>query len=196
MSQQTERFYNRFRFLYPLVDVFLKPQKRRFIREINTQPAGQLLDVGVGNGSHLPLYRGHQITGIDTSAGMLAAAARHQQYNIRLLQMNGEQLLFKNEKFDYVVLSHVITVADNPEQLVQEALRVLKPQGKLFILNHITPGNWLQYVDRAFQLLSGLLHFKSVFYLSQIAAISQFRLLQQLDLKPLGYFKIYIYQKP
>ncbi len=110
--------------------------------------------------------------------------------------MNGEQLLFKNKKFDYVVLLHVIAVADNPDQLVQEAFRVLKPQGKLFILNHVTPVNWLQYVDKAFQLLSGLLHFKSIFYLSQIAAMGRFKLLQQLDLKPWGYFEIYIYQKP
>jgi phosphatidylethanolamine/phosphatidyl-N-methylethanolamine N-methyltransferase len=196
VSQQTSRFYNRFRFLYPLVDVFLKPQKRRLIHKINAEAAGRLLDIGVGNGSHLPLYRGHHVTGVDTSAGMLAVAAKHQNINVRLLQMNGEQLLFANEAFDYVVLSHVIAVVDDPERLMQEVYRVLKPQGKVFILNHITPDNWLQYADRAFGLLAGWLHFKSVFTLSQIPAISRFRLLQEVALKPWGYFKIYNFQKP
>ncbi len=196
MSQQTSQFYNRFRVLYPLVDVFLKPQKRRLISQVNAQPVGQLLEVGVGNGSHLPLYHGHHISGIDTSEGMLAVAARHQQFNVRLLQMNGEALLFRDNQFDYVVLSHVIAVVDNPDQLLQEVFRVLKPQGKLFILNHITPNNWLQYIDRAFLLFSGLLHFKSVFRLGQFPAISRFNLLQETSLQPWGYFKIYTYQKP
>jgi len=196
VSQQTSRFYNRFRFFYPLVDVFLKPQKRRLTRQINAEPAGRLLDIGVGNGSHLPLYQGHHVTGIDTSAGMLAVAAKHQKFNVRLLQMNGEQLLFHNEAFNYVVLSHVIAVVDDPERLMLEVYRVLKPQGKVFILNHITPNNWLQYADRAFGLLSGWLHFKSVFSLGQISAISRFRLLQEVGLKPWDYFKIYIFQKP
>lgn len=179
-----------------MVDVFLKPQKRRLISQVNAQPAGQLLEVGVGNGSHLPLYRGHYVTGIDTSAGMLAVAARHQQFNVRLLQMNGEALMFRDNQFDYVVLSHVIAVVDDPDRLLQEVFRVLKPQGKLFILNHFTPDNWLQYIDKAFQLFSGLLHFKSVFKLSQFPAISRFNLLQETSLKPWGYFKIYAYQKP
>jgi len=196
VSHPTSQFYDRFRILYPLVDVFLKPQKRRLISLVNAQPAGQLLEVGVGNGSHLPLYKGHHVTGIDTSAGMLAVATRHQKFNVRLLQMDGESLLFKDENFDYVVLSHVIAVADDPNQLLQEVFRVLKPQGKLFILNHITPNNWLQYIDRAFQLFSGFLHFKSVFKLSQFASISRFKLLHEEGLKPWGYFKIYIYQKP
>ncbi len=62
--------------LYPLVDVFLQPQKKRLFGEINRAPHGRLLEIGVGNGSHLKYYHRHEITGIDNSESMLARARK------------------------------------------------------------------------------------------------------------------------
>ena len=112
MNNQTDNFYNRISFLYPLVDIFLKPQKRTLFREINDLPFGQLLEIGVGNGSHLRLYRTHEVIGIDTSLAMLKIAEKQKMAHIQLLHMNGETLLFKDHSFDYIVLSHVISVVD------------------------------------------------------------------------------------
>src|SRR5687767_9841384 len=115
-----EHFYNKFSFFYPVVDLFLKRQKHRLLQEINNLPFGNLLEIGVGNGSHLHLYQTHRITGIDISVKMLEAAKKRQRANMQLLQMNGETLLFHDHAFDYVVLSHVIAVVDNPEKLLEE----------------------------------------------------------------------------
>jgi phosphatidylethanolamine/phosphatidyl-N-methylethanolamine N-methyltransferase len=76
MSRQSDSFYNKFSFLYPLVDVFLKPQKKVLFNEINRLPEGSLLEIGVGNGAHFQLYKKHQIIGIDTSAAMLEIARK------------------------------------------------------------------------------------------------------------------------
>ena len=195
MSQQTDNFYNRFSFLYPLVDIFLKPQKRRLFQEINQLPFGQLLEIGVGNGKHLPLYKTHKIIGIDTSLNMLSIAKKQQGREIELQQMNGEMLLFEDQAFHYVVLSHVITVVDNPEKLLEEIHRVLKSGGKVFILNHFTPDNWLKLIDKSFQLVSRKLHFKSVFYVNSLTAIQRFSLLKEISFGRLSYFKLLIYGK-
>lgn len=195
MSKQTDSFYNKFSWLYPLVDVFLKSQKRVLFSEVNKLPDGKLLEIGVGNGTHFRLYKKHHITGIDTSAAMLNMARRHCTARIQLLEMNGEELLFADGHFDYVVLSHVIAVVDHPEQLLTEVLRVLKPQGQVFILNHFTPDSWLGYIDSAFQRFSKLLHFRSVFYIHQIAAIKNFTLRKEISLGTASYFKLLIYQK-
>src|SRR5690349_9476198 len=114
MSRQTRSFYNRFAVFYPLVDLFLRPQKARLLQEINRVQEGSLLDVGVGNGAHLPQYKRHHITGIDTSVGMLRIASKRNCSRVLLLQMNGEALSFGDGQFDYVVLSHVMAVVDNP----------------------------------------------------------------------------------
>lgn len=195
MTKGSAKFYDRFTFFYPLVDLFLKPQKRRFFGRINALPYGQALEIGVGNGAHFKYYRNHHITGIDTSQYMLLRARKHVTDHIRLIQMDGESLLFANESFDYVILSHVVAVVADPEKLFTEAHRVLKPGGKVFILNHFTPNNWLQYIDRAVERISPLFHFKSVFRKSSLNNANRFRLLSEFDAGLFSYFKILVYEK-
>ncbi|MEO3405558.1 class I SAM-dependent methyltransferase [Mucilaginibacter sp. CAU 1740] len=194
MSEQTNIFYNRFSFFYPVVDVFLKPQKEKLFSEINLLPNGRLLEIGVGNGAHFSLYKKHHITGIDTSEAMLKIAQRNCPGNIQVLKMDGAALLFDADTFDYVVLSHVIAVVDDPDQLLKEVMRVLKPKGKVFILNHFTPDNWLNYIDRAFSAIAKRLHFKSFFRIGDVIPAQNFTLLKEYPFW-LSYFKLLIYQK-
>lgn len=195
MNKRTAGFYNQFSFLYPLIDVILKPQKRVLFNKVNEMPKGKLLEIGIGNGAHLKLYKKHQVTGIDTSAGMLNIARKNALGNTMLLEMSGEALSFDDQVFDYVVLSHVIAVVDNPEQLLREVHRVLKPQGRAFILNHFTPTNWLRYIDRGFEIVAKALHFKSVFCLEDLRAIGKFTLQQEINVGMASYFKLMIYRK-
>ncbi|HJP63084.1 MAG TPA: class I SAM-dependent methyltransferase [Mucilaginibacter sp.] len=195
MGKQTDAFYNKFSFFYPLVDVFLKPQKKVLFSEINNLPEGSLLEIGVGNGAHFHFYKKHKVTGVDTSTAMLEIACRKSPGNVKLFKMDGEALVFDDNDFDYVVLSHVIAVVDNPERLLEEVLRVLKPQGQALILNHFTPDNWFRYIDRALGTISTILHFRSVFYIHEIAAIQKFTLLKEIQFGLTSYFKLLIYQK-
>lgn len=195
MSNQTADFYNKFSYCYPLVDFFLRPQKRKLFQEINTLPCGHVLEIGVGNGSHFKLYKTHKITGIDTSPKMLQFAGKQKTRDMELLQMSGETLLFQDQAFDYIVLSHVIAVVADPEKLLEETHRVLKPDGKLFILNHFTPNNWLRHIDHSFQIFSKIFHFKSVFTIHSLLAINKFTLLKETGFGRLSYFKLLIYGK-
>lgn len=196
MSSNPARFYNAFFFLYPLADVFLKAHKQALIGQINVLPFGHLLDIGVGNGKHLPLYKKHKITGIDTSLNMIKMAKKQGIKDIELLHMSGEALAFKDNTFDYVVLCHVIAVVNDADALLAEAYRVLKPNGQLFILNHFTPANWLKYIDYAGQLMAGMFHFKSVFFINRLANIQKFSLLKETRFGRYAYFKLLIYTKP
>lgn len=195
MPNTSASFYNSFSFLYPIVDVFLKPQKIKLAHELLQLPEGNLLDVGVGNGSHLPLYTKHIITGIDTSSQMLDVARKKASQQTVLLEMNAEQLSFADHTFDYIVLSHVLAVVDYPEQVIKECYRVLKPNGRMFILNHFTPDNALQYVDKAVSRFSKYLHFKSVFYIEDVVGMHKFTPIQSISLDKLHYFKLLIYSK-
>lgn len=195
MSTHSQKFYDRVAQLYPVIDFFLKPQKRKFFDLVNSWPYGMLLEIGVGNGSHFKFYDNHAIIGIDASPGMLSHARQHAKSNIQLLHMSGEHLSFPNERFDYVVLSHVLAVVDNPDKLLAEVYRVLKPDGKVFILNHFTPDNWLKYVDRAFASFSNFFRFKSLFHLSTLRQLEKFTLVYATSAEPLSYFKILVYEK-
>jgi phosphatidylethanolamine/phosphatidyl-N-methylethanolamine N-methyltransferase len=191
----SEKFYDRLTFLYPIIDLFLRPQKRKLFRKINESAFGKLLDIGAGNGSHFKYYNTHEIIAIDTSRSMLAQARKHLKSNIQLVQMNGETLLFPSQVFDYVILSHVIAVVEDPEKLLEEVYRVLKPNGKVFILNHFTPDNWFKYVDKTFEIISKLVFFKSMFQISNVRSIEKFKLLMEINAGLSSYFKILIYEK-
>jgi len=192
----TRAFYNQLSFLYPVINYFLKGQRKALIGEVNSVLPGKLLEIGIGNGSHIPLYTRHQIMGIDISERMLNKAKRFEDNRIELQLMDGEHLSFAEASFDYVVLSHVLAVTKDPDQLLGQVHKVLKPGGQLFILNHFTPGNWLRWVDWAFQPLSSLFHFKSSFHLHQVKGLQQFTLLKQTELGTCSYYKLLIFCKP
>lgn len=192
----TQNFYNRISFLYPVINYFLVRQRKALIGEVNKAKPGKLLEIGVGNGSHLPLYSSHQITGIDISEAMLEKARSFENDTITLLLMDGENLLLPKAGFDYVVMSHVLAVAKDPEKLLEQVYRVLKPGGKLYILNHFTPDNSLKYIDRIFHPFSRLLHFKSVFRLEDIQGLKRFYLVSQKGQGIGSYFKLLTYSKP
>jgi phosphatidylethanolamine/phosphatidyl-N-methylethanolamine N-methyltransferase len=196
MTTSSEKFYDRFSFLYPAIDLFLKPQKVLLFNEVNAQHFGRLLEVGIGNGSNLKYYKTHAVTGIDTSSSMLNHARKNVHKNsVQLFQMNGESLDFPDSTFDYVVLSHVIAVAEHPEKIMTEVHRVLKRNGKLFILNHFTPDNWLRYFDHSVRAISRIVHIKSVFTKETLGGLKNFTLLREVDAGLFSYFKILIYEK-
>jgi phosphatidylethanolamine/phosphatidyl-N-methylethanolamine N-methyltransferase len=194
LMDRSARFYDRLYFLYPLIDIFLKPQKQKFFTLINSNPPGRLLEIGVGNGAHFKYYSTHQVIGIDTSIKMLTRARKLASSNIHVAQMSGEELLFPDESFDYVTLAHVVAVVSHPERLMKEVQRVLKPGGKVFILNHFTPDNIMGRIDRVFARLSKHLHFKSSFQMCDLN-VDKFQLLNETNAGLFSYFKILTYEK-
>lgn len=196
MQTSTQIFYNRVAFLYPFINLFLKRQRRLLQKEVNAMPAGRLLEIGVGNGSHLRDYKNHHITGIDISEVMLHKAERFASSTIQLQQMDAHSLSFSSGSFDYIVLSHVLAVAESPGQVIMESYRVLKSGGQVFILNHFTPPGLAGFVDRAFQPLSSLLHFRSKFSVHDLPGLDRFKTVSERSIGLLSYYKLIILQKP
>ncbi len=195
MNERSTNFYNRFSVFYPLADFFLRRQKRLLLSELNNLPHGKLLEVGVGNGSYLKYYKKHHVTGIDTSSAMLEIARKHVAPTIRLIEMDGTEMTFPDMNFDFIVLCHVIAVVNDPEKLLQETYRVLKPGGRLFILNHFTPDNSLKYLDYLLTPLTKLFMFRSVVHIRDFKTLNKFTLKKLLKAGFGSYFKLFIYQK-
>jgi len=160
--------------LYPLVDLFFAPGRRRLIERVNQLPEGRLLEVGVGPGRHLSLYRRHEIVAIDCSAKMVVSA-QHFAPHIDIRRMDGEALDFPDASFNYVTLFHVLSVTSDPNRMLAEVRRVLRPEGRAFVLNHETQRNVWRYLDRAVVPLAGWMFFRSWFRLEEISNVKLFR---------------------
>lgn len=102
--------------------------------------------------------------------------------------MNAAQTTFKNKSFDYIVLAHVLSTGNQSEEILTEAKRLLKKNGKIFILNHFTPNNFLAFFDRIFQPISTLFHFQSTFYLASLPLKKSLKI---TDIQSIGRWNYY-----
>lgn len=173
-------FYDKFAGLYPILDVFLKEPKRQFLSRINRESAGHLLEIGVGRGDNLPLYTHRPLTGIDMSEGMLAYARKKAPEYCELFIMDAARLEFPDNAFDYCVISHVLTVVDNPGRVMDEVHRVVRPGGKVFVLNHESTGPVQVVLNKIIApLVSRVLHFSTTFSLEALVNPAQFSILEK-----------------
>jgi ubiquinone/menaquinone biosynthesis C-methylase UbiE len=98
------------------------------------------LDVGCGTGFlSLELAgRGHRVTGIDFAPQMLAEAQRKaaaQGLAVRFEEGDAEALRFSDASFDVVITRHVLWTLPHPEAAIDEWIRVLRPGGRLAIID-------------------------------------------------------------
>ena len=106
-------------------------------------PAGgplDALDAGCGTGflSLELAARGHRVSGIDFAPAMLAAARRKaaaQHLSVRFEEGDAEQLRFAPASFDLVISRHVLWTLPHPEAAIDEWIRVLRPGGRLAIVD-------------------------------------------------------------
>jgi len=114
------------------------------VAEINPST---VLDVATGTGDlaiALTEIKGVKITGLDISEGMLSVgrekvAKRNLADRITLVQGDSEQLPFADETFDAVTVGFGVRNFEDLEKGLSEILRVLKPKGRLVVLETSVP---------------------------------------------------------
>lgn len=161
-------FYNTIAKVYPVLDVFLQPAKKYMLKQLNAEPAGPMLEIGVGRGDYLGRYTHRPIEGIDVSEGMLAYARKQCPDYCRLQIMDAAKLDFDSAAFEYCVISHVLSVVPEADAVLREVWRVLRPGGKVFILNHESSGDFREKLNSHLEPVAKLLHFSARFSLDSL----------------------------
>jgi SAM-dependent methyltransferase len=122
---------------------------------VNGLPGGRLLDVGCGLGFFLsglePRWERH---GVEISAYAAACAAGHAEVHSGTL----EDAEFPDAHFDAVVMHHVIEHVEQPGELLDEALRVLRPGGWLVLGTPDFDGGCARRFGANFRLLHDPTH--------------------------------------
>src|SRR5262249_46849264 len=65
---------------------------------------------------------------------------------IAVLEYDGHRLPFPDDRFDVVTICDVLHHTSSPEAVLNEALRVLRPGGRILIKDHIAFGPWSRLV--------------------------------------------------
>jgi|SRR5215212_2511718 len=102
---------------------------------------GEVLEIAVGTGRNLEHYPvGLPLTAIEFSPEMLAIArdrAEQVGREVDLREGDAQALEFPDESFDTVLITLALCTIPDDRQAVREARRVLRPGGKLILLEHV-----------------------------------------------------------
>jgi len=115
------------------------------LRRLRPGHDGDLLLVGAGSGLDFPhLPAGSTVTALDLTPAMLRRARRRADRDQRAVLFtvgDATALPFAAATFDAVVLHLILAVIPRPELALAEAARVLRPDGRLLILDKfLRPG--------------------------------------------------------
>ena len=107
--------------------------------------SGEVLYIGIGTGLETINFPADlKITAIDISPAMLRQSKkRAESYpgKMKLCQMDAETSAFKNNSFDNVVTVCALCTVKHPVACLKEVKRVLKPNGKLVMFEHVLSKN-------------------------------------------------------
>ncbi len=144
-----QKRYNRIAPVYDLMEGLMEKGKMDSWRqdlwdkidEYKPKDNGKLLEAGIGTGKNIIYYPDDiEIYAVDFSEKMLREAKeKADKYNkeVKLINMDIENLNFPDNHFDIIVTSCVFCSVPNPIKGLKELKRVSKPEGKIIMLEHM-----------------------------------------------------------
>ena len=150
--------YSRIAKGYDLIDVlYFTPEgnnPRAKIAELIPDENLRVLDLCCGTmGNSIPLAKKRRrirLTGLDLSPEMLAVAREKIRENglenVETLVGDASHTNFEGSSFDYIILGLVLHEIEEilAEKILREAYRLLRPEGKLLVLEWERPGSFLK----------------------------------------------------
>lgn len=190
--------------LAPVYDVLCGPvfvngrwAAARAAREVG----GCILEIGVGTGLSFDDYdETTEISGIDVSEPMIArarlrAASGRYPFVNGLTVMDAHDLHYDDASFDCVVGQFVITLVADPERVLSECARVLKPGGQIVLVNHLYSERGLAAaIERLLAKKAHALGLRPEFPFARLAAWAQSQggaeLVERRKVPPFGVYTL------
>jgi ubiquinone/menaquinone biosynthesis C-methylase UbiE len=200
-KQMMEKAYARWA---PVYDVLCGPvflNGRRAAAQAAREPGGRILEIGVGTGLSFGDYdETTEITGIDLSEPMIArarmrAASGRYPHVKGLAVMDAHDLRYDDGTFDCVVGQFVITLVADPERVLSECARVVKPGGQIILVNHLYSERGLAAaVERLLANKARALGLRPEFPFARLAAWAQSHggaeVIERRKVKPFGLYTL------
>jgi len=122
--------------------------RKKAINELSRDKPAKILDVATGTGDFafeaIGILKPEKVIGVDISQGMLDIAEEkirkrglEQQFEVRM--GDSERLLFEENSFDAVISAFGVRNFEDLEKGLAEMLRVLRPGGRVVILEFSKP---------------------------------------------------------
>lgn len=150
---------------------------------------------GIGSGLDIPyLPHNANLTGNDITPAMLARAekrAAEHQCDIELVCADSQQLPFSDQSFDIVIMHLILAVVPDSSRALQEASRVLKAGGQIFIYDKFLHPGERALLKRLFNIV--LRHIATrtdVVFESVLAHCPELQLIDDQPALAQGWFRL------
>ncbi|MFT6072517.1 MAG: phosphatidylethanolamine/phosphatidyl-N-methylethanolamine N-methyltransferase [Alphaproteobacteria bacterium] len=168
---------------------------------INQKP-GRVLEVGVGTGLSLPLYNKlMSVTGIDLSENMLKRAQnrvkKEQLKNIEVLEKkDATDTGYPDNSFDTAVAMYIMSVAPQPEKILAEMVRTVKPGGDIYILNHFSSDSKrFRFLEKIMSPICRFIGWHSTFSRDRVLQAPELELVEEIRMQPFNLFTLLKFKK-
>lgn len=175
---------------------FFYPRIKHAITYMDIKPGDRILDVGVGTGLSLSVFpRYCSVVGIDLSTEMLRKAKQkideNRLDNIKVMSMDAMSVGFRDDSFDKVFISHVVSVVPDPYKVMQEVKRVCRKGGQVVIVNHFKSKNKLvETVEKIINPVCKKIGWRSDLCLNEFIDKSGLNVKEKYMLKKLDFWHI------
>ena len=110
-------------------------------RDLLADLEGVVVEIGSGTGASLPYYeRAMRVVAVEPDESMarrLPAKIQEANVPIEVVSARAQALPFPDESFDAAVATFVLCSVEDQADALAEARRVLRPGGKLVVLEHV-----------------------------------------------------------
>ncbi|HET6490979.1 MAG TPA: class I SAM-dependent methyltransferase [Syntrophales bacterium] len=140
-TRETKARWDRLAKHYGLVEWISEWYLKHFRKILWAHAAGRVLEAGAGSGLNIAFYPpGARVTATDLSGAMMQRArerSREQKADVTFEEADLCALPFSDRTFDTAVATFVFCSVADPVTCLRELARVVKPTGKILLLDHV-----------------------------------------------------------
>ncbi|MGK0289108.1 MAG: ubiquinone/menaquinone biosynthesis C-methylase UbiE [bacterium] len=138
--------------------------------ELLSEVRGNILEIGSGTGVNLPYYPKSIDSLVFTEPDphmltfLIKKVSEKSNKKFRVEGFSADNLDFPDHSFDAIVTTLVLCSVESPENTLKEIKRVLKPNGKLYFLEHVLAKKrpnlikWQKFFHPAWKCMCGNCH--------------------------------------
>jgi demethylmenaquinone methyltransferase / 2-methoxy-6-polyprenyl-1,4-benzoquinol methylase len=119
--------------------------RRALVAAVDPRPGQRILDVATGTGmvafALAARAPGCEVVGVDQSPAMLGVAQARANGRVSFVQAQAEHLPFADNEFDALSFTYLLRYVDDPAATLRELARVVKPGGRIGMLEFGVPSS-------------------------------------------------------